>query len=81
MSVSTSNAVTNQASAIIERRHFVINGHHTTIGLEPLYWSTMENLTRGDWRHWVNDRISNKPADVGRASWLRQSVLMVMTNG
>lgn len=37
-------------------------------------------------RHWVNglldgDRHKLKPTDVGRASWLRQSLLMVTTDG
>lgn len=65
----------------IERRHIVINGQSTTVSLEPLYWLFIENLANGEWRPWTHDCLADKPSDVGRASWLRQSVLMVMADG
>ena len=54
--------------------------NRTTIALEPVFWKTIEGIAKPDTlQTWVNEQLLYKPDDIGRASWLRQRVLVAIS--
>jgi predicted DNA-binding ribbon-helix-helix protein len=49
-----------------------ISGVKTSIALESVFWETIDFISEGDWRGWVNECLSAKPDGVGRAMFLRK---------
>ncbi len=60
-------------------KHILIDGHRTTIALEPVYWSVITNLVNAaklkNINAWITDCMNSKPETETRASWIRQRVL------
>ena len=62
-----------------ERRHITLNDQRTTIGLEPVFWLSIERLavsSEKPWPDWVTDQLMCAPSGIGRASWLRQAAML-----
>jgi len=63
----------------IQRRHFTVGEHRTTIALEQGFWSAIEGYHGDAWRLWVNQTLTQAPEGVGRAAWLRLQTLVHAT--
>ena len=57
------------------KKHITLNNRNTTIALEPIFWETISGQFAGSLHDWVKNCISDKPATVTRASWIRQRVV------
>ena len=63
-------------NSALECRHLMADGSRTSIALEVAFWQAVERQAAGmGWREWAEAQLRNKPADVGRARWLRVAVL------
>jgi len=64
----------------MEKRHLRSEqGTMTTIALESPFWESIEVLAESNgwgWHQWTLEQLDTKPHGVGRASWIRQSVLL-----
>ena len=49
-----------------------ISGIKTSIALESVFWQTIDLISEGDWKGWVNECLSAKPDGIGRAMFLRK---------
>lgn len=55
-------------------RHLTLPTHETSVLLERSFWDTIDTLASRDnksWQSWVRDILIDKPADIGRATWIR----------
>ena len=62
----------------MECRHLVCDESRTTIALEPVFWMAIDRHAKTEgksWKQWAADRLTGKPAETGRASWLRVQAL------
>ena len=65
----------------MEFRHLAIEPaekKRTTIAMESEFWMAAERVAKTQgitWRDWARSALAAKPADWGRASWLRVSIL------
>ena len=56
------------------RRHLTLPTHETSVELERTFWDTVDGLAKErnqGWQDWVKDILKDKPADIGRATWIR----------
>ena len=56
------------------KRHLTLQTHETSLLLERSFWDTIDTLANRDnksWQSWVRDILVDKPADIGRATWIR----------
>lgn len=62
----------------LESRHIGRGEDRTTIALEPEFWLEAERHAEAagmTCREWVQTQLQSKPAEQGRASWLRVALL------
>lgn len=63
-------------NSALECRHLVADGIRTSIALEVAFWQAVERQAEGQgWREWTEEQLRDKPAEIGRARWLRVAVL------
>lgn len=63
-------------NSALECRHLTAGGIRTSIALEVAFWQAVERQAAGSgWREWTQERLRRKPAQIGRARWLRVAVL------
>ena len=58
--------------------------HRTTIKLEGEFWLVIDRLadkTGRNWSAWVATELTDKPVNIGAASWLRVRCLIQSTQG
>lgn len=60
----------------IQRRHFTLNQHRTTIALEQGFWAAIEFHHGEAWRQWVSQTLTQVPEGVGRSAYLRLQTLV-----
>lgn len=62
----------------LQTRHILDAGDkRTTIALETAFWWCIESLAEvsgSTWREWMLISLQDRPAQVGRASWIRCKV-------
>lgn len=66
-----------------EARHVVSDGIRTTVAIESPFWDAIEAIAKEEgigWKEWTARRLSSRPAQVGRASWLRVAVLPTLSD-
>jgi len=69
----------NTGNAFIERRHFIYDGTDTTIALDRIFWMIIDGICKWrniSWERWAIQHLNSKPANVGRARWLRNAVVV-----
>ena len=62
----------------LECRHIGKGESRTSIAIEPQFWQAAEKVAHGagmNWKEWADQQLSNKPQQIGRASWLRVAIL------
>ena len=53
-------------------RHLTLPTHETSVLLERTFWDTVDVLAGEEgWQAWVIDILKDKPADIGRTTWIR----------
>ena len=53
-------------------RHLTLPTHETSVLLERTFWDTVDALAgKEGWQSWAIDILKDKPADIGRATWIR----------
>ena len=57
---------------MLRHRTLYISGVKTSIALESVFWETIDLLSDGDWKGWVNNCLKAKPDGIGRAMFLRR---------
>jgi hypothetical protein len=57
---------------MLRHRTLYISGVKTSIALESVFWQTIDLISEGDWKGWVNECLSAKPDGIGRAMFLRK---------
>ena len=63
-------------NSALECRHLTADGIRTSIALEIAFWQAVERQAGGTgWREWTAAQLKAKPAQIGRARWLRVAVL------
>lgn len=58
-------------------RHLTLPTHETSVLLERAFWDTLDALANRDnksWQSWTREILEDKPADIGRATWIRTTV-------
>lgn len=56
------------------KRHLTLPNLETSVLLERTFWDSVDGLAQRDnksWQSWVRDILKDKPADIGRATWIR----------
>ena len=56
------------------KRHLTLPNLETSVLLERTFWDSVDGLAQRDnksWQYWVRDILKDKPADIGRATWIR----------
>ena len=62
---------------MLVRKHIASGEGRTTLALEPSFWEAIALLAdKGGVNAWTEEQLAIKPETEGRASWVRQRVLM-----
>ena len=59
-------------------RHIDNSGKRTTLALEKAYWQLIDSQAQAagrTWQGWASEALKGRPADVGKARWLRVKLL------
>jgi|TARA_R110000765_G_scaffold60125_3_gene116323 predicted DNA-binding ribbon-helix-helix protein len=64
--------ITSGDIAMHRKRHLTLPNLETSVLLERTFWDTVDILAgKEGWQSWVTDILKDKPADIGRATWIR----------
>lgn len=53
----------------------------TSIALERVFWDSIDKISNGHWKQWVLEALEDKPADLGRGTYLRTLVHKAALSG
>ena len=56
------------------QRTLITPERRTSIALEAVFWESIDSLSQGEWQPWAREVLKDKPANEGRATYLRTLV-------
>ena len=66
---------------MLRHRTIVISGKKTSIALERVFWEVIDEISDGNWQSWLLLALQEKREGVGRATYLRSTLLNVARSG
>ena len=56
------------------QRTLITPERRTSIALEAVFWESIDSMSQGEWQPWARKVLKDKPANEGRATYLRTLV-------